>query len=568
MSEKNWFFWARKMMLLLGSALLLAGIIFFFAYNWDSMRPFQKLSLLEFGVVACAVAAYLTGLSKLTGKILLLAAVVISGVLLAVYGQIYQTGADTYELFSLWAILIFGWVIVAKFDVLWLVWLIILNIALFFYWSQIVQPVYHYYDSLNIALACLNGTALIFYTAAVRCGVKWLKSKWLGKILLLTVLVILSIPTIDLISRTFYPSIPTQIATLMWSAVIISGYFIYRYKFRDMLAIAMIITNACVILLTMIWKWLDVDMIALDGNSYNKYLMFSVIILIIAGATIYLLRKTAAIISKEKNTADCSFEEKNTLTKEPVYLRFISGSAAWFAAGFIIAAFGLFLFENEKIAKLNNVDFIEYIELHSSEKRLRLRNGVIEHFKVVVSPIEGSLNSFISFINTEVVSQEIERLKAHIKLDTLTQLYTREIFMQDIEQFLDSETEYYALCFGLKHLKEFIKLFGVSSPRDIYKTLGVNLKNYFSDEVEKSLVSLYYFDTNHFVAVVASTKCQDVKDMLKEFGVKYDYTNKLAKTYEPMYLDVLDLKLNDSMTSKSNIAEIENKLYMLNLDAF
>ena len=226
------------------------------------------------------------------------------------------------------------------------------------------------------------------------------------------------------------------------------------------------------------------------------------------------------------------------------------------------------IFENEKISKLNNVDFIEYIELHSSEKRLRLRNGVIEHFKVVVSPIEGSLNSFISFINTEVVSQEIERLKAHIKLDTLTQLYTREIFMQDIEQFLDSETEYYALCFGLKHLKEFIKLFGVSSLRDIYKTLGVNLKNYFSDEVEKSLVSLYYFDTNHFVAVVASTKCQDVKDMLKEFGVKYDYTNKLAKTYEPMYLDVLDLKLNDSMTSKSNIAEIENKLYMLNLDAF
>jgi len=372
MSEKNWFFWARKMMLLLGSALLLAGIIFFFAYNWDSMRPFQKLSLLEFGVVVCAVSAYFYGLPKLIGKILILFAAVLTGVLLAVYGQIYQTGADTYELFSLWAILIFGWVIIAKFDVLWLVWLIILNIAFCFYWSQIVRPVYHFhYDSLNIALACLNGAALIFYTAAVHRGVKWLKSKWLGKTLLLTVLVILSIPTINLISRTFYLSIPTQIATFMWSITIISGYIIYRYMFRDMLAVAMIITNACVILLTIIWKWLDVDMIALDGNSYNKYLMFSVIILIVAGITIYLLRKTAAIISKEKNTADCSFEEKNTLTKEPVYLRFISGTAAWFAAGFIIAAFGLFLLENEKIAILYG--FIYFVAAIAISKVTKIR---------------------------------------------------------------------------------------------------------------------------------------------------------------------------------------------------
>jgi len=226
------------------------------------------------------------------------------------------------------------------------------------------------------------------------------------------------------------------------------------------------------------------------------------------------------------------------------------------------------IFESEKISKLNNMDFIEYIELHSSEKLLTLRNGKVEHFKVVVSPIEGSSNSFISFVNTEVVSKEIERLTAQTKLDTLTQLYTREIFMQDIEIFLDSEQEYYAFCFGLKHLKEFVKLFGVSSLRDIYKILGVNLQKYFRSELEEGLISLYYFDTNHFVAVVPSNKHKEVIEMLKEFGSKFEYTNKLAKTYEPMYLDILDLKLNDSITVKQNIAEIENKLYMLNLSAF
>ena len=226
------------------------------------------------------------------------------------------------------------------------------------------------------------------------------------------------------------------------------------------------------------------------------------------------------------------------------------------------------IFEGEKISKLNNVEFIEYIELHSSEKLLTLRNGKAEHFKVVVSPLEGSSNSFISFVNTEVVSREIERLTMQTKLDTLTQLYTREIFMQDIELFLDSKKEYYVFCFGLKHLKEFVKIFGVSSLRDIYKMLGINLKNYFGDEVQKGLVSLYYFDTNHFVLAVTSSKYQEVKEMLKEFGSKHDYTNSLAKRYEPMYLDILDLKLNDSISAKKNIAEIENKLYMLNLSAF
>jgi len=226
------------------------------------------------------------------------------------------------------------------------------------------------------------------------------------------------------------------------------------------------------------------------------------------------------------------------------------------------------IFDNEEISKLNNTDFIEYIELHSSEKLLRLRNGKVEHFKVVVSPLEGSSNSFISFINTEIVTKEIARLTAQTKLDTLTQLYTRETFMQDIELFLESEKESYALCFGLKHLKEFVKVFGVSSLRDIYKILGINLKNYLNDEVENGLVSLYYFDTNHFVAVVTSSEYEVVKEMLKEFGSKYEYTNKLAKRYEPMYLDILGVKLNDEVSARKNIAEIESKLYMLNLSAF
>ena len=106
------------MLLLFGSALVLAGIIFFFAYNWAAMGKFLKFGLIEAGIIVCIVASHLRGRTDLSGKVLLLSGAVLVGVLLAVYGQIYQTGADAYGLFICWAVLIFGWVIISEFAAL------------------------------------------------------------------------------------------------------------------------------------------------------------------------------------------------------------------------------------------------------------------------------------------------------------------------------------------------------------------------------------------------------------------------------------------------------------------
>ena len=46
------------------------------------------------------------------GKAALLAASLFVGALLALIGQIYQTGADTFEMFAAWAALILPWVLV------------------------------------------------------------------------------------------------------------------------------------------------------------------------------------------------------------------------------------------------------------------------------------------------------------------------------------------------------------------------------------------------------------------------------------------------------------------------
>src|SRR5690606_3926429 len=66
-------------------------------------------------------------------QLLLLIASIITGSLLALFGQIYQTGADTWQLFFAWAILITPWVVIARFPALWLLWLGLINAFLLLY---------------------------------------------------------------------------------------------------------------------------------------------------------------------------------------------------------------------------------------------------------------------------------------------------------------------------------------------------------------------------------------------------------------------------------------------------
>src|SRR5262245_53411107 len=107
-------------MLLLGAALLLSGVISFFAFNWATLGRFVKFALLEGGVAACALIGWWR-LRDLTGRVALSAAAILVGPLLGVFGQTYQTGADAWGLFTAWALLVAPWVIVAGFTPLWIV---------------------------------------------------------------------------------------------------------------------------------------------------------------------------------------------------------------------------------------------------------------------------------------------------------------------------------------------------------------------------------------------------------------------------------------------------------------
>src|SRR5687767_12713626 len=135
----EWRVFLSRSLLFLGSALTLAGVIFFFALNWDDLGRFQKLGLLELAVAAAAVGGWQLGRS-VAGQAALTAAAVLVGPLLAVYGQVYQTGADPYELFTGWALLILPWVVLARAPSLWVLEVELWNVALLLSWERVLAP--------------------------------------------------------------------------------------------------------------------------------------------------------------------------------------------------------------------------------------------------------------------------------------------------------------------------------------------------------------------------------------------------------------------------------------------
>ena len=134
-ARAEWRGFLAQLALWLGTVALAAAVIFFFAFNWDDLGRFAKFGLLEAAIVAGLLALWWTGLDGTAGKALLTLLSLLVGALLALTGQVYQTGADTYELFAWWAVLILPWVVVGRFSPLWLLWLGLVNLAVWFYFS-------------------------------------------------------------------------------------------------------------------------------------------------------------------------------------------------------------------------------------------------------------------------------------------------------------------------------------------------------------------------------------------------------------------------------------------------
>lgn len=141
----DWRVFLTKLAWGLAVLLLASGLVTWIAANWENWGHVAKFALAQGAVLVSAGLALLfrrrsggwghdLGVpAALTGL-----AAVATGGLLALIGQTYQTGADPWQLFALWTVLIIPWVFTVRSVFLSVLWLVLINTALYL-WIDVAR---------------------------------------------------------------------------------------------------------------------------------------------------------------------------------------------------------------------------------------------------------------------------------------------------------------------------------------------------------------------------------------------------------------------------------------------
>ena len=235
-SPKEWHLWIDRLLLWIGVTASLAGLVFFVAANWSEMGRFFKFALAEAAIILSLVA-YVMGARFRYSNAALLAASLAVGALLALIGQTYQTGANTFELFIVWALLITPWVLLAKLPALWVLWLVILHVAYVFYLDTF--GLFFGFDLTEerslVPIALFDFSALIVWECFAAKGWEWTRGRWVPRLLALvggtavTILAVLAILQHHDTNGLYYA---------MYGISLIGLYGTYRHAVFDLFMLA------------------------------------------------------------------------------------------------------------------------------------------------------------------------------------------------------------------------------------------------------------------------------------------------------------------------------------------
>lgn len=168
-NKKEWNRFLSIFLLAAGIGFTVSGIIFFFAYNWDDLPKFAKLGIVEILLVSSVLLAVCTRWNRLVKQILLTGATFLTGTLFAVFGQIYQTGADAYDLFLGWTLFTILWAVAIRFAPLWLTFIGLLCTTIWLYNIQIASV-----DSWEVTLLA---NAVTWICALATIITEWMSIK-------------------------------------------------------------------------------------------------------------------------------------------------------------------------------------------------------------------------------------------------------------------------------------------------------------------------------------------------------------------------------------------------------
>ena len=236
--------WRRALSLglaLLGAALVGAGLVYAVAFNWQAMGRPVRLCLPLVLMSGCALGGWRLGMERLSGMVLLSLACLLAGTALLVHGQIYQTGADAWQLFSAWAFLVAPWVLVARFAPLALAWVLLLNVAFGTFWEVHELFAIRTREVVGAAITSVGYAALLF--AWERWGERFLRAgegRWGPRVLGILTLTPVTFATWWSLLETDLLATVLPVSGLLLVALLGAMHHAYRHVRRDLFLLTVV----------------------------------------------------------------------------------------------------------------------------------------------------------------------------------------------------------------------------------------------------------------------------------------------------------------------------------------
>ena len=279
----RWRIFVRNLFLWLGGLALAFSVMFFIAYNWDTIGRFAKFGLIELLVAACVIVYWLRNPDSLVARISLMMAAILLGVLLAFYGQTYQTGADPWQLFATWALLMLPWALVSRFSALWALWIALLNLSITLYFQArggLFWFAYNLGENLYWVLFLFNTVVWVAWEF-LATRITWLQERWTVRL----VAIACGVPITTLSCVAVFTQYPSRAVALLvyaaWLAILVA---IYRKRIPDLFMLA----GVCLSVIVFLTTFLGYHLLR-SGDAVGGFLIMSLLVIgMVAGAAVWL----------------------------------------------------------------------------------------------------------------------------------------------------------------------------------------------------------------------------------------------------------------------------------------
>lgn len=284
-TPRAWVILVDRLLLWLGGLATAFSVLFWVAYHWAEMGRWLRFGVVEATLLLAVGIALWPQASPTAKRVALTAACLLVGVLLGLFGQVYQTGADPWQLFFAWALLVLPWVWVAGFPLLWVLWLGLLNLAIGLYlrtwggpWGGLASS-----DAALWGLYGLNTLALVVVEGGTRYS-GWRSSQWVIRVAAVGSGVPITLLLMFLIADAGLVWSPVVVIYPLWLAAL---YGVYRYGRPDLFMLAggcVSVITVATLLLARRWLW--------EGDWQEGSLMLITIAVLAmgAGAVVWLKR--------------------------------------------------------------------------------------------------------------------------------------------------------------------------------------------------------------------------------------------------------------------------------------